>query len=123
MSGGALTDGEAATGAPADIVVVGCVTVDDNLRGRCGEYPGREDAGRVGCAITGLPTAEKRLDEAGRTKPSMPCVKQAAANTIGIHVQGAIIALRTRVTNYATVVQRGARGRVTDGAVLRQFQR
>lgn len=88
MSGGALTDGEAARGVVADIVVVGCVTVENILRGRCGEYPASEDTERVGCAITGLPEADKTLDgAAGRTKPSTLCVKQPAANTTGSQVR------------------------------------
>lgn len=91
MSGGAFTDGAATTGAATtgaavDIVVIGVVVVDDSRSGCWGEYPASEDAKRVGCAITGLPVAEEKLDEAGRTNPSTLCVKHPAANTTGSQV-------------------------------------
>lgn len=78
MSGGVFTDGDAAIGAAA---ITG-VDTEGSLSERCGAYPASGDTEPVGCAMIDL-LAEKALEEAGRTNPSVPCVRQAAANTRG----------------------------------------
>lgn len=72
-----MIDGDAAKGE----AITG-IGIDDSLSERCGAYPARGDAKSVACTPIELPK-EKVLEEIGRTNPSVPCVRQATANTRG----------------------------------------